>query len=31
MSAFRTTRTMGRRAHVDIWSTTACVHERALS
>jgi hypothetical protein len=25
MSAFRTTRTMGGRAYVDIWSTTTCV------
>jgi hypothetical protein len=29
MSMFRTTRTMGRRARVDIWSSTACVHEHA--
>jgi hypothetical protein len=26
MSSSRTTRTMGRRAHFDIWSTTTCVH-----
>jgi hypothetical protein len=28
MSACRTIRTMGRRAHVDIWSTTTYARER---